>query len=85
MNEAAPAAASNRRAGGRAARHALRSAPLAEDKRPVRPGLPGGRYTPLTEAGVVEPALPLTTTLPGTVSPMTLPTTTEHACDVRIR
>ncbi|MCR9151694.1 MAG: trimethylamine methyltransferase family protein [Rhodobacteraceae bacterium] len=54
MNEAAPAAASNRRAGGRAARHALRSAPLAEDKRPVRPGLPGGRYTPLTEAGVAR-------------------------------
>ncbi len=54
MSDAAPAAAVNRRAGGRAARHALRSAPLAEDKRPVRPGLPGGRYTPLTEAGVAR-------------------------------
>jgi trimethylamine---corrinoid protein Co-methyltransferase len=42
----------NRRAGGRAARVAARSAPLAENLRPVRPGLPGGQYKPLTEAGV---------------------------------
>ena len=41
-----------RRAGGRAARVAARSAPLAENLRPVRPGLPGGQYKPLTEAGV---------------------------------
>ena len=41
-----------RRAGGRAARQALRAAPLAEDLRPVRPGLSGGTYNPLTEAGV---------------------------------
>ena len=41
-----------RRAGGRAARVAARSAPLAESLRPVRPGLPGGQYRPLTEAGV---------------------------------
>lgn len=41
-----------RRAGGRAARQALRAAPLAEDIRPVRPGLAGGTYRPLTEAGV---------------------------------
>lgn len=40
------------RAGGRAARVALRSAPLADDLRPVRGGLPGGRYQPLTEAEV---------------------------------
>ena len=39
-----------RRAGGRAARHALRAAPLAEDVRPIRPGLSGGTYNPLTEA-----------------------------------
>jgi trimethylamine--corrinoid protein Co-methyltransferase len=31
---------------------ALRSAPLAENLRPVRPGLPGGQYKPLTDAGV---------------------------------
>lgn len=37
-----------RRSGGRAARVALRSAPLAEDLRPVRPGLPGGQYSPLS-------------------------------------
>ncbi len=41
-----------RRAGGRAARQALRAAPLAEDVRPVRPGLAGGTFQPLTEAGV---------------------------------
>ena len=42
----------SRRSGGRAARVALRAAPLAEDLRPVRPGLKGGRYKPLTDAGV---------------------------------
>lgn len=42
----------NRRAGGRSARVAARSAPLAESLRPVRPGMPGGQYKPLTEAGV---------------------------------
>lgn len=41
-----------RRAGGRAARVAARSAPLAESLRPVRPGMSGGQYRPLTEAGV---------------------------------
>jgi trimethylamine--corrinoid protein Co-methyltransferase len=41
-----------RRPGGRAARVALRSAPLAEDLRPVRAGMPGGRYNPLDQAGV---------------------------------
>ncbi|MFM2355184.1 MAG: trimethylamine methyltransferase MttB [Pseudomonadota bacterium] len=43
---------SARRAGGRAARAALRAAPLADDVRPVRPGMTGGRYNPLTEAEV---------------------------------
>jgi trimethylamine--corrinoid protein Co-methyltransferase len=37
------------RAGGRSARVALRAAPLAEDLRPVRPGLEGGSYKPLSE------------------------------------
>ena len=44
----------SRRSGGRAARQALRSAPLAQDLRPVRAGLPGGQYRPLTEAGVLR-------------------------------
>ncbi|MEM7743660.1 MAG: trimethylamine methyltransferase family protein [Pseudomonadota bacterium] len=43
-----------RRSGGRAARQALRAAPLAEDIRPVRAGLPGGTYRPLTDAGVAK-------------------------------
>lgn len=38
------------RSGGRAARRAARAAPLAADLRPVRPGMEGGRYAPLTEA-----------------------------------
>ncbi len=41
-----------RRSGGRAARVALRAAPLADELRPVRPGLLGGRYAPLTDAQV---------------------------------
>jgi trimethylamine---corrinoid protein Co-methyltransferase len=40
-----------RRSGGRAARHALRAAPLAQSLRPVRPGLEGGQYRPLSDAG----------------------------------
>ncbi len=42
------------RSGGRAARVALRNAPLAEDLRPVRAGLPGGQYKPLTDANVAR-------------------------------
>ncbi len=41
-----------RRSGGRAARQALRAAPLAEDIRPIRPGMEGGTYKPLTDAQV---------------------------------
>ena len=40
----------SRRQGGRAARKALRAAPLATDLRPVRAGLPGGSYAPLSDA-----------------------------------
>ena len=42
----------SRRAGGRAARHAERAAPLAEDLRPVRPGMTGGNYKPLTDGDI---------------------------------
>lgn len=48
----APARA--RRAGGRGARVAMRMAPLEESKRPIRAGMEGGRYQPLTEAGVQQ-------------------------------
>lgn len=34
----------NRRSGGREARRAMRAAPLAEDVRPIRAGMEGGRY-----------------------------------------
>lgn len=40
------------RSGGRAARHAARSAPLAEDIRPVRPGLSGGQLKVLSDAEI---------------------------------
>ncbi len=43
-----------RRSGGRAARQALRAAPLAQDIRPVRAGLEGGTYNPLSEAEVLR-------------------------------
>src|SRR4051794_37573087 len=46
----AAVATRGRRAGGREARRAMRSAPLAEDIRPVRAGLEGGRYKPLVES-----------------------------------
>ena len=42
------------RAGGRAARVALRAAPLDEATRPIRPGLQGGQYRPLTDDGVLQ-------------------------------
>jgi len=41
-----------RRSGGRAARKAARAAPLAEDMRPVRAGLAGGQYKPLSDASI---------------------------------
>ncbi|MEO0820997.1 MAG: trimethylamine methyltransferase family protein [Pseudomonadota bacterium] len=44
----------SRRGGGRAARQALRTAPLSEDKRPIRPGMSGGTYKPLSEASVAR-------------------------------
>ena len=51
-----------RRSGGRAARVALRQAPLEEDARAIRPGLIGGAYKPLSDgqmADVYEAALGL--------------------------
>lgn len=41
--------ASSRRSGGRAARVALRQAPLEAEARAVRPGMRGGRFKPLTD------------------------------------
>ena len=50
--EAAPAAIRGRRGGGRAARRAARAAPLPEALRPVRAGMEGGAYAPLSKADV---------------------------------
>ena len=41
-----------RRSGGRTARRALRAAPLAKDLRPVRPGMSGGTFKPLTDSEI---------------------------------
>ena len=49
-----PAKARSGRTGGRQARVAMRAAPLADDVRPVRGGLPGGTYKPLSEAGMAK-------------------------------
>lgn len=38
-----------RRAGGRAARHAMRAAALTDDVRPIRPGMTGGRFKVLED------------------------------------
>lgn len=54
MNSEVIAPVKGRRAGGRAARVAVRSAPLAEDLRPVRAGLPGGQYSPLSDSDVLR-------------------------------
>ena len=43
-----------RRSNARAAKIALRKAALAEDLKPVRAGIPGGRYKPLTEADITQ-------------------------------
>ncbi|MGI9409074.1 MAG: trimethylamine methyltransferase family protein, partial [Hyphomicrobiaceae bacterium] len=48
-NNAGPITRSGRRGMGRAARVAARSAGLGEDERPVRPGLEGGHYRPLSD------------------------------------
>ncbi len=42
------------RSGGRAARAAKRAAPLPTDMRPVRPGMTGGRYKPLTDQDIAR-------------------------------
>ena len=43
-----------RRGGAREARRAARAAPLPDNLRPVRPGMNGGRYKPLSEADVLK-------------------------------
>ena len=42
------------RSGGRAARTAARAAPLSDSKRPIRAGMAGGTFKPLTEAQVLR-------------------------------
>jgi trimethylamine--corrinoid protein Co-methyltransferase len=44
----------SRRAGGRSARVAMRTAPLAQELRPIRPGMEGGTYKPMSDAEVLR-------------------------------
>jgi len=44
----------SRRAGGRAARRAARAAPLADNLRPVRAGMSGGTYKPLSDIDIAN-------------------------------
>ena len=43
-----------RRSGGRTARQALRSSKLSDGIRPIRPGMEGGTYKPLSDADVMR-------------------------------
>ena len=47
-----PTIRTNLRSGGRAARRAARAAPLDRALRPIRPGMSGGAYSPLSQADV---------------------------------
>ncbi|MCK4861680.1 MAG: trimethylamine methyltransferase family protein, partial [Rhodobacteraceae bacterium] len=44
----------SRRSGGRSARKAMRAAPLPDEMRPVRAGMDGGLYKPLTENDIAD-------------------------------
>ncbi len=44
----------SRRSGGRAARKASREAPLSEADRPIRPGMEGGHYRPLSPTDIEQ-------------------------------
>ena len=59
MDDAGKVTVQSRRGGGRAARKQLRSSPLSDELRPVRPGLVGGTYKPLDAAsvGAIEDAV----------------------------
>src|SRR5581483_3158044 len=50
----APRPEAGARRGGREARRALRAAPLADNERPVRAGMEGGRYKPLSDADILK-------------------------------
>lgn len=56
MNDETPMTRSARpsRTGGRAARHAMRAAPLSDAKRPIRAGLSGGTYNPLSDTDIAR-------------------------------
>lgn len=51
MNDQTPSRGASR-SGGRAARRAARAAPLADNMRPIRAGMSGGRYNPLSDIDI---------------------------------
>src|SRR5690242_502126 len=50
----APRPEAGARRGGREARRALRAAPLPQNERPVRAGMEGGRYKPLSDGDILK-------------------------------
>ncbi len=44
----------SRRSGGRSARRAARAAPLSQDVRPIRAGMEGGQYKPLSDQDIMR-------------------------------
>jgi len=56
MNDQSPPARGRNKArsGGRAARHAMRAAPLSAEKQPIKPGMTGGTYNPLSETDIAR-------------------------------
>jgi trimethylamine--corrinoid protein Co-methyltransferase len=92
LEEQSPAQTS-RRSGGREARRAMRAAPLADEIRPVRAGVEGGRYRPLADkdlARIHEAVLTLLETvgfanaIPSCIEALTR-VGAEHGKDGRIR
>lgn len=56
MNDQSPPARgrSKARSGGRAARHTMRAAPLSAEKQPIKPGMTGGTYNPLSDTDIAR-------------------------------
>ena len=93
IEDASPSAHQSRRSGGRGARLAVRAAPLSDDINPVRAGLEGGRYRPLSDGdldSIHEAVLTVLETVgfanaPPTCHEALIRAGAEHGADERIR
>ena len=66
---------------GREARKALRQAPVAEEKRVIRPGMESGRYKPLTDGEVLKIHNPALTALETIGLADAIPSCAKLVCD----